>query len=51
MNIFLSSLGAKSCPGSFLDFLEPSRYFWGVKYVFKNFSGIILIQKMIYFEN
>jgi hypothetical protein len=37
LNMFLSSLGAKSCLVIFLEFLEPSRYFLDIKYEFSLF--------------
>jgi hypothetical protein len=42
----LSSFGAKSCLGIFLEFLEPSRYFLDIKNDFSLFSEITFNFKM-----
>jgi hypothetical protein len=45
LNMFLNSLGAKPSLGNFLDFLEPSRYFSGIKNDFSLFLKLLLILK------
>jgi hypothetical protein len=51
LNIFLSPLGAKSCVGIFLEFLEPLRYFSGIKNDFNLFLELSLILKWDNYEN
>jgi hypothetical protein len=52
--VFLSSLGAKSCLGIFLEYLQPSRYFRILKTISAflkmifNFKNRIIMKNKIY---